>query len=132
MAGAGRGGPAGFLQSAVFRGCAGIGLAVVMVGINDHPVEKWYRDAKLNTIFEGTSRSSAPSSRTRWADPAANAALGMRDRLPEPAMKDALGDIRKATTIPRSSAQSRVISPPRPRRSPRRHAGTPPPRTRRR
>ena len=23
--------------------------------INDHPVEKWYRDAKLYTIFEGTS-----------------------------------------------------------------------------
>jgi len=23
--------------------------------ITDHPVEKWYRDAKLYTIFEGTS-----------------------------------------------------------------------------
>ena len=23
--------------------------------IKDHPVEKWYRDAKLYTIFEGTS-----------------------------------------------------------------------------
>jgi acyl-CoA dehydrogenase len=23
--------------------------------INDHPVEKWYRDAMLYTIFEGTS-----------------------------------------------------------------------------
>jgi acyl-CoA dehydrogenase len=23
--------------------------------ITDHPVEKWYRDAKLHTIFEGTS-----------------------------------------------------------------------------
>ena len=23
--------------------------------ISDHPVEKWYRDAKLYTIFEGTS-----------------------------------------------------------------------------
>ena len=23
--------------------------------VKDHPVEKWYRDAKLYTIFEGTS-----------------------------------------------------------------------------
>ena len=23
--------------------------------LKDHPVEKWYRDAKLYTIFEGTS-----------------------------------------------------------------------------
>ena len=27
--------------------------------LRDHPVERWYRDAKIYTIFEGTSRDPA-------------------------------------------------------------------------
>ena len=37
--------------------------------ITDHPVEKWNRDAKPYTIFEGTRKSGGWSSRTRWAPP---------------------------------------------------------------
>ena len=82
--------------------------------IKDHPVEKWYRDAKLYTIFEGTSEiqrivisqalgaadgkpplhvdleptggplnamfGRGTPARTRVAD----AALGVRDRIPAP------------------------------------------------
>ena len=85
--------------------------------INDHPVEKWYRDAKLYTIFEGTSEiqriviSSALSAADGGPplhielepsdDPlnlvfgrgtpartrVAGTALALRDRVPEPAMR---------------------------------------------
>lgn len=92
--------------------------------ITDHPVEKWYRDAKLYTIFEGTSEiqrvviskalgaadgkpplhvdlppSGGPLNawfgrgtvtRTR----AANAALGAKDRVPEPVMNLAMKVLR--------------------------------------
>jgi alkylation response protein AidB-like acyl-CoA dehydrogenase len=34
--------------------------------ITDHPVEKWYRDAKLYTIFEGTSEIQRTVISTRW------------------------------------------------------------------
>ena len=33
--------------------------------LRDHPVERWYRDAKIYTIFEGTSRDPAPGHRPR-------------------------------------------------------------------
>ncbi|MBB3602994.1 acyl-CoA dehydrogenase [Mycolicibacterium sp. BK556] len=85
--------------------------------ISDHPVEKWYRDAKLYTIFEGTSEiqrivissalgaadggppmhvelepSGGPLNRifgrgTPARGRVASAALAMRDRVPEPAMR---------------------------------------------
>src|ERR1700759_1921888 len=92
--------------------------------INAHPVEKWYRDAKLYTIFEGTSEiqrmviSNAlgaavgtpplhvviePSGgalnrvfgrgtplRSRVAD----AALGAKDRVPQPLMRLAMQVLR--------------------------------------
>src|SRR5689334_16524962 len=92
--------------------------------IKDHPVEKWYRDAKLYTIFEGTSEiqrmvigralgaaDGAPPmhvelepsggplnamfgrgtpARTRVA----NAALGMKDRVPGPVMNAAMRVLR--------------------------------------
>jgi acyl-CoA dehydrogenase len=85
--------------------------------VKDHPVEKWYRDAKLYTIFEGTSEiqrivvahalgaadgkpplhvdleptggplnamfGRGTPARTR----AANTALAMRDRIPQPVMQ---------------------------------------------
>jgi acyl-CoA dehydrogenase len=84
--------------------------------IKDHPVEKWYRDAKLYTIFEGTSEiqrvviSNALGAAdgkpplhidleptggplNRWfgrGTPArtqvANSALEMRERIPQPIM----------------------------------------------
>jgi acyl-CoA dehydrogenase len=84
--------------------------------IKDHPVEKWYRDAKLYTIFEGTSEIQRVviSNALGAADgrpplhvdleptggplnlwfgrgtPArtqvANSALAMRDRIPQPVM----------------------------------------------
>jgi alkylation response protein AidB-like acyl-CoA dehydrogenase len=88
--------------------------------ISDHPVEKWYRDAKLYTIFEGTSEiqrmviSSALGARdgapplhveleptggplNRLFGRGAPArgrlgekALALRDRVPEPAMRVAM------------------------------------------
>ena len=33
--------------------------------VKDFPVEKWYRDAKIYTIFEGTSRDPAPGDQPR-------------------------------------------------------------------
>jgi acyl-CoA dehydrogenase len=88
--------------------------------ISDHPVEKWYRDAKLYTIFEGTSEiqriviSSAlgagdgapplhveleptggPLNRLFGRGAPARGRLGeralaLRDRVPEPAMRVAM------------------------------------------
>lgn len=85
--------------------------------ISDHPVEKWYRDAKLYTIFEGTSeiqrivisaalgaRDGAPPLHVELEPtggplnrmfgrgaPArsriADTAFALRDRVPDPAMR---------------------------------------------
>jgi acyl-CoA dehydrogenase len=92
--------------------------------ISDHPVEKWYRDAKLYTIFEGTSEiqrvvisnalgandgkpplhfdlepTGGPLNRmfgrgTPVRSRAADAALAMRDRVPQPIMKAAMKVLR--------------------------------------
>jgi acyl-CoA dehydrogenase len=92
--------------------------------ISDHPVEKWYRDAKLYTIFEGTSEiqrvvisnalgavdgkpplhfdlepSGGPLNRifgrgTPVRSRAADAALAMKDRVPQPIMKAAMKVLR--------------------------------------
>ncbi|MFG1796245.1 acyl-CoA dehydrogenase family protein [Nocardia sp. NPDC049149] len=92
--------------------------------ISDHPVEKWYRDAKLYTIFEGTSEiqriviahalgaadgrpplhvdlepSGGPLSKafgrgTEVRTRAAAAALGMRDHVPGPILKAAMRMLR--------------------------------------
>ncbi|WP_280359423.1 acyl-CoA dehydrogenase family protein [Nocardia otitidiscaviarum] len=92
--------------------------------ITDHPVEKWYRDAKLYTIFEGTSEiqriviaqamgaaagrpplhidlepSGGPLNRmfgrgTPARGRAAAAALGMRDRVPAPVVRAAMKVLR--------------------------------------
>jgi acyl-CoA dehydrogenase len=88
--------------------------------ITDHSVEKWYRDAKLHTIFEGTSEiqrvvisnalgtadgkpplhvdlepSGGPLNRmfgrgTPARTQVANSALAMRDRIPQPVMQLAI------------------------------------------
>ncbi len=88
--------------------------------ITDHPVEKWYRDAKLYTIFEGTSEiqrmvisralgaadgapplhvdlepSGGPLNRyfgrgTPLRGRAADRALSAKDRVPEPVMRLAM------------------------------------------
>jgi alkylation response protein AidB-like acyl-CoA dehydrogenase len=88
--------------------------------ITDHPVEKWYRDAKLYTIFEGTSEIqriviSNALGATEGAPPlhidiepsggplnrmfgrgaplrsrVADAALSAKDRVPEPVMRLAM------------------------------------------
>jgi acyl-CoA dehydrogenase len=88
--------------------------------VSDHPVEKWFRDAKLYTIFEGTSEiqriviahalgacdgapplhvdlepSGGPLNRMLGrGSPArtrvASAALSMRDRIPAPIMRAAM------------------------------------------
>ena len=88
--------------------------------ISDHPVEKWYRDAKLYTIFEGTSEiqrvvisralgaadgakplhfdlepSGGPVNRlfgrgTPLRTRASSAALSWKDHLPDPVMKAAM------------------------------------------
>jgi acyl-CoA dehydrogenase len=85
--------------------------------ITDHPVEKWYRDAKLYTIFEGTSEiqrivishalgaadgappmhvdlepSGGPLNAmfgrgTPARTQVADVALSMRDRVPKPVMQ---------------------------------------------
>lgn len=92
--------------------------------IKDHPVEKWYRDAKLYTIFEGTSEiqrivishalGAADGKPPLHVDlepdggplnamfgrgtPArnrvANAALDLRDKVPGPVMKLAMKVLR--------------------------------------
>ncbi|GBG40953.1 acyl-CoA dehydrogenase family protein [Mycobacterium montefiorense] len=92
--------------------------------ITDHPVEKWYRDAKLYTIFEGTSEiqrmvisnalgaavgtpplhvvlepTGGPLNRIfgRGAplrSRAADAALSVKDRIPEPIMRVAMRALR--------------------------------------
>ncbi len=92
--------------------------------ITDHPVEKWYRDAKLYTIFEGTSEiqrmvisnalgaavdapplhvviepSGGPLNRvfgrgTLLRSRAAGAALAMKDRIPQPIMRVAMHALR--------------------------------------
>ncbi|OHU98601.1 acyl-CoA dehydrogenase family protein [Mycobacterium talmoniae] len=92
--------------------------------ITDHPVEKWYRDAKLYTIFEGTSEiqrivisqalgaaegvpplhvelepSGGPLNRlfgrgTPLRTRAASAALAMQDHIPEPVMRVAMKALR--------------------------------------
>ena len=92
--------------------------------IKDHPVEKWYRDAKLYTIFEGTSEiqrvvianalgaadgkpplhvdlepSGGPLNRwfgrgTPARTQVANTALDMRDRIPQPVMQLAMKVLR--------------------------------------
>jgi acyl-CoA dehydrogenase len=88
--------------------------------ISDHPVEKWYRDAKLYTIFEGTSEiqrmviahalgaaEGAPPMHvdlepsgglvnrvfgrgTPVRTRAASTALSLRDRIPQPVMRVAM------------------------------------------
>jgi acyl-CoA dehydrogenase len=92
--------------------------------ITDHPVEKWYRDAKLYTIFEGTSEIqriviSQALGASEGAPPlhiqiepsggqlnrmfgrgtllrarAASAALSAKDRVPEPLMRLAMQVLR--------------------------------------
>ena len=92
--------------------------------ITDHPVAKWYRDAKLYTIFEGTSEiqrmvisnalgaavgtpplhvviepTGGPLNRifgrgTPLRFRAADAALSMQDRVPEPVMRLAMKVLR--------------------------------------
>jgi alkylation response protein AidB-like acyl-CoA dehydrogenase len=92
--------------------------------INDHPVEKWYRDAKLYTIFEGTSEiqrivishalgasegapplhvelepSGGPLNRvfgrgTLLRGRVADAALSAKDRVPGPLMRVAMQVLR--------------------------------------
>ncbi len=92
--------------------------------ITDHPVEKWYRDAKLYTIFEGTSEiqrvvisnalgaaagkpplhfeldpSGGPLNRylgrgTPLRGRASDAMLAARDRIPEPVMRLAMKVLR--------------------------------------
>jgi acyl-CoA dehydrogenase len=92
--------------------------------ITDHPVEKWYRDAKLYNSFEGTSEiqrmvisnalgaavgtpplhvviepSGGPLSRmfgrgTPLRSRAADAALTLKDRIPAPVMQVAAKVLR--------------------------------------
>lgn len=92
--------------------------------IKDHPVEKWYRDAKLYTIFEGTSEiqriviahalgaadgkpplhvdlepTGGPLNRwfgrgTPLRTRAAGAALSAKDHVPEPVMRLAMKALR--------------------------------------
>ena len=92
--------------------------------VTDHPVEKWYRDAKLYTIFEGTSEiqrivisqalgaadgkpplhvelepSGGPLNRmfgrgTPARTRAANAALAVKDQVPRPIMQLAMKVLR--------------------------------------
>jgi acyl-CoA dehydrogenase len=92
--------------------------------ITDHPVEKWYRDAKLYTIFEGTSEiqrivishalgaaDGAPPMHvdleptggplnamfgrgTPARTQVADTALSMRDRVPNPVLQLAMKVLR--------------------------------------
>ena len=92
--------------------------------ISDHPVEKWYRDAKLYTIFEGTSEiqrmvianalgaadgappmhvdlepSGGPLNKafgrgTPARTRLADTAMAMRDRVPQPIMRVAMKVLR--------------------------------------
>jgi acyl-CoA dehydrogenase len=92
--------------------------------VKDHPVEKWYRDAKLYNIFEGTSEiqrmvisnalgaadgkpplhvelepSGGPLNRwfgrgTPLRSPVADAALSAKDQVPAPIMRLAMNVLR--------------------------------------
>jgi acyl-CoA dehydrogenase len=99
--------------------------------VKDHPVEKWYRDAKLYTIFEGTSEiqrivisnalgaadgkpplhielepTGGPLNRmfgrgTPVRTQMANAALNAKDRLPQPVTQLAMKVLRPPKTSPK-------------------------------
>ena len=97
--------------------------------IKDHPVEKWYRDAKLYTIFEGTSEiqrivisnalgaadgkpplhvdlepTGGPLNRcfgrgTPVRTRVANAALSAKDRVPDPIMRLAMNCVAPSPQV---------------------------------
>jgi hypothetical protein len=108
----------------VVRGASSGAVKSTVGYITDHPVEKWYRDAKLYTIFEGTSEiqrivlsqalaaaegapplhveiepSGGPLNRmfgrgTVLRARVASAALFVQDRIPEPLMRVAMQVLR--------------------------------------
>jgi acyl-CoA dehydrogenase len=72
--------------------------------ISDHPVEKWYRDAKLYTIFEGTSEIQRLVIGRTLGDAATEAPLHHRTRTDGPAIGRSLGRGTKRRSLAAGAA----------------------------
>ncbi len=72
--------------------------------IRDHPVEKWYRDAKLYTIFEGTSEIQRLVIGRTLGDAATEAPLHHRTRTDGAALGRALGRGTKRRSLAAGAA----------------------------
>jgi acyl-CoA dehydrogenase len=72
--------------------------------IRDHPVEKWYRDAKLYTIFEGTSEIQRLVIGRTLGDAAVEAPLHHRTRTDGAALGRSLGRGTKRRSLAAGAA----------------------------
>jgi acyl-CoA dehydrogenase len=72
--------------------------------IRDHPVEKWYRDAKLYTIFEGTSEIQRLVIGRTLGDAATEAPLHHRTRTDGAALGRSLGRGTKRRSLAAGAA----------------------------
>jgi acyl-CoA dehydrogenase len=72
--------------------------------IRDHPVEKWYRDAKLYTIFEGTSEIQRLVIGRTLGDAATDAPLHHRTRTDGTALGRSLGRGSKRRSLAAGAA----------------------------
>ena len=95
--------------------------------ITDHPVEKWYRDAKLYTIFEGTSEIQRMVIGRAMADAAGERPLHHRFPTSGPPLNKRIGRgtptrgkaglamLRSADRVPKPVLRSamRVLGPPK-------------------
>ena len=72
--------------------------------IRDHPVEKWYRDAKLYTIFEGTSEIQRLVIGRTLGDSATEAPLHHRMPVAGPGLGRALGRGSRRRSLAGASA----------------------------
>ena len=72
--------------------------------IRDHPVEKWYRDAKLYTIFEGTSEIQRLVIGRTLGDAAVEPPLHHRTRTDGVALGRALGRGTKRRSLAAGAA----------------------------
>jgi acyl-CoA dehydrogenase len=81
--------------------------------VSDHPVEKWYRDAKLYTIFEGTSEIQRLVIGRTLGDAASEAPLHHRTRADGAALGRSLGrGTRRRSLVGASAMRAASRTPP--------------------